>query len=102
MAPHIDDTTVRHMAHRIELTMAWLDLDGVIANALLLDPKPANGVWRCKPLPAPAGARRLTGTAWAALTLTVGGRREYVLDDLRKAKHMIRNALATYQRAVLA
>lgn len=93
---------LQQMCNRIELTLAWHDLDALLVESLAVVQQP-NGIWRARSVPATRGQeRRIRQTAINALAVCAGsahdrGINRNVFDsrNVADAKRMVRAALMT-------
>jgi hypothetical protein len=83
--------------HRMELAVAWHELDGYIVQVRgaarpIMDTK---GLWRLRCWVANLGQRTCTRTTWRALQM-VNARREPTLLDVGNAKRLCVNSIMGY------
>jgi hypothetical protein len=91
------------MCNRIELCLAWNDLDSLLTDSVSVIRNP-NGVWSARCAPAEKGKlRHIRQTAQNALTVCAGAAHDrgvntgvFSTENVRAAKKLVRDTICAY------
>lgn len=101
-----DTLAVRDQWARLELTLAWMELDNLTTQEVLVfQPRLAARHWKALAVPARRGVHRnLTSIPVNALKMAAQGNPSggYSTAHVQRAKDLVRNAMLPYQQDVQA
>lgn len=100
----IDKQRVSDMAARLELTIAWHDLDALLYSGIMPSENAKTGVWSSRFWITPSNVERRisTGAHMALQTANEGQSRVASRNTVQRAKDIVRNIMAVYHPMVHA